>query len=359
MRNTLFADTGVHAIVDGQYGSTGKGVLAAWLAEQPGAERISANITNAGPNSGHTFYHEGEKHVLKQLPTFAVKRSLMGFHRTDIFLSAGAAINPDVLAVEAAKYSNVRIFVHPNAAWLSPLDADQEHSGPMAAVAGTRSGTGAVIARKVMRDPGAVAHYHSLGGMPPNVFYYNNGLAAIAQERPVVMEVSQGFSLGLNDPRFYPKVTSRECTVMQGISDARIPPRLVSRTYMSCRTYPIRVGDVDGYSAGPWYPDQKETTWEALGQTPEITTVTQRVRRVATFSPMQFRDAVLANDPDFVFMNFLNYLTPGEGADFLDRLRALRDDCDKWFDIIGCVGPNSEDVCNNVDEDGIPQWRKS
>lgn len=354
MRNSLFALFGVHAIVDGQYGSTGKGVLAAWLAEQPGAEAVKLAITNGGPNSGHTFYHNDEKHVLKQLPTFAVKRYLMGDIYCSAYLSAGAVINPAVLAMEASRYSGIRIFVHPNAAWLKPKDQAAEHSGSVAAVAGTRSGTGAVMARKVLRDPDAVAGAHSLAGMPHNVYFYNSPF--VLEAAPAVLEISQGFSLGLNDHRFYPKVTSRECTVMQGISDARIPPRLVQRTYMSIRTFPIRVGDVDGHSAGGWYPDQTETTWEALGVEPELTTVTQRVRRVATFSRTQFMQACAANDPDFVFVNFLNYLSPAAGVDFLDRISALRDDCNKWFDVIGCAGPLSSDV-RTLDPNMWPEQR--
>lgn len=346
MRNTYLSDSGVHAIVDGQYGSTGKGVLAAWLAEQDGAELVRAAITNGGPNSGHTFYHEGEKHVLKQLPTFAVKRYLMGWgHTCAAYLSAGAIIHPGILAAEASKYPGLRIFVHPNAAWVHPDDIHREHSGTIAEVAGTRSGTGAVLARKVLRDPTAVARHYDISEMPENVWFHTSSLAQIAYGSPVVMEVSQGFSLGINDHRFYPKVTSRECTVMQGLSDARIPPRLVSRTYMSIRTYPIRVGNVDGYSSGDWYGDQKEVSWEDLGQTPELTTVTQRVRRVATFSRRQFMDAAAANDPDFVFVNFMNYLPEGgPRGDFIARLEELRDDCNKWFDIIGGYGPESKDV---------------
>lgn len=344
MKNTLFAPYGVHAIVDGQYGSTGKGVLAAWLAEQPGADNIAVAITNGGPNSGHTFYHDGEKHALKQLPTFAVKRYLMGGRSCDAHLSAGAIINPAILKVEAEKYPGLRIFVHPNAAWLTPADVGAEHSGSVAAVAGTRSGTGATLARKVLRDPTAIIGNHPLTGMPDNIHYYTNPFAGMLNDLCAVMEVSQGFSLGINDHRFYPKVTSRECTVMQGISDARISPRLVQRTYMSIRTFPIRVGDVDGYSAGGWYEDQKEVDWEMLDQIPELTTVTQRVRRVATFSRKQFLHAALANDPDFVFVNFLNYLNLADQVSFLSNLRGMREDCHKRFEIIGGHGATSGDV---------------
>jgi adenylosuccinate synthase len=158
------------------------------------------------------------------------------------------------------------------------------------------------------------------------------------------MEVAQGFSLGINS-EFYPNVTSRECTVMQGLADARIPARALMRTYMAIRTYPIRVGNtVTGYS-GDWYSDQEEISWEDLGVPPELTTVTKRIRRVATFSNYQFADAIRANDPDFVFVNFLNYLKDEEAQnEFLIEISELRDDSDRWFDIIGGWGPKSSDI---------------
>lgn len=347
MNHSLFEHTGVHCVVDGQFGSTGKGVLAAWLAAQAiaGLHHFRLCVSNAGPNSGHTFYSNGEKHVLKQLPTFAVASYLMG-RPVDIQLSAGALIDPEILCAEAIKYPGVSIWVHPQAAVIDNSDKTAEQSGTIAAVAGTRSGTGSALARKIQRDPGVVfkaiwqdQHF------PPNVYI---GDAIDEYEIDpfsdrIFMEVSQGFSLGINS-QFYPKVTSRECTVMQGLADARLPPQSVERTYLSMRTFPIRVGNVDGFSSGDYYPDQEETTWEALGQTPELTTVTQRVRRVFTFSMMQAREAIKANDPDFIFLNFMNYLDDVGQADILSKIDDLRDDYRKWFDVITCNGPTSEDV---------------
>ena len=74
---------------------------------------------------------------------------------------------------------------------------------------------------------------------------------------------------------------------------------------MTCRSYPIRVGNTDKGTSGGWYPDQQETTWEALGVEPELTTVTKRVRRVATWSWQQFTDAVRANEPDAIWLGFI------------------------------------------------------
>lgn len=339
----LFSDTGAHVLVDGQFGSTGKGVLAAWLAREAinsGNTAWGGVISNAGPNSGHTFYHGDEKIVLKQLPTFAVAAALMGMVHP-IYLSAGAIIDPEILRKEAEAYPGL-IFIHPNAAVITQADKDSEHSGTVAAVAGTRSGTGAALARKVLRDPTAVySHYHFLNGGPHNVYVRSDPFDW--DTKRYFVEVSQGFSLGLNQ-QFYPKCTSRECTVSQALSDAGIPPRGHAKTYMSVRTYPIRVGNVDGHSSGDWYPDQEETSWEELGVEAELTTVTQRVRRVATFSAEQFVDAVRANDPDVVFVNFLNYVPDDDQEKFIDAIKALRDECPRFFDILGSVGPKSENV---------------
>jgi adenylosuccinate synthase len=49
-------------------------------------------------------------------------------------------------------------------------------------------------------------------------------------------------------------------------------------------------------------------TWEELGVEPEITTVTKKIRRVFSWSDEQFMQAMMANRPDVVFLNFCNYL---------------------------------------------------
>lgn len=357
MFKTFFAASGVHAVVDGQFGSTGKGVLAAFLAKQAieGRAQFGVVVSNAGPNSGHTFYHGDEKHVLKQLPTFAVAWHLLnyeamtGLANPPVFLSAGAIIDPEILAYEASKYPDLQIIVHPMAAVITQDDKEAEHSGTIQQVAGTRSGTGAVLARKVLRDP-TVTFKHfwerNMGYMPRNVDMQSDVLWNLdidVWDERVFMEVSQGFSLGLNSD-FYPKVTSRECTVMQGLSDARLPARSLERVYLSMRTFPIRVGNHEGFSSGDCYPDQVETTWEAIGQTPELTTVTQRVRRVFTFSDDQAHAAIEANDPDFVFMNFMNYLDEDGALEMRNRIDNLRDDARQWFDVLWGYGPKSEDL---------------
>lgn len=329
--------------MDGQFGSTGKGALSAWIAEQAIKLRIAGLFAGAiysgGPNSGHTFYVDDEKVVLKQLPSFAVYLYKKGI-TIPVYLSAGAVIDIDILREEANRYPNLPIFVHPNAAVVSEEDKQAEHAGSIAAVAGTRSGTGSAIARKVLREHSAIAGF-SLGRVAANVVIQAHRMKP--EKAPYFMEVSQGFSLGINS-HFYPKVTSRECTVMQGLADARLPPASLAHTYMAIRTYPIRVGDVDGHSSGAWYPDQYETTWEHLRIEPELTTVTKRVRRVATFSMEQFHEACYANNPSIVFLSHMDYLSISNQDELARSIRYARENMGLDFILIYGYGPRVKDV---------------
>jgi hypothetical protein len=105
------------------------------------------------------------------------------------------------------------------------------------------------------------------------------------------------------------------------------------------------VGNLEGHSSGEWYEDQQEVTWEALGIEPELTTVTKRIRRVATFSEEQLFEALRANDPDWIAVNFLNYLTEDMEKEFGRALFETRAHYSKHFGVIGGYGP------------GVADWR--
>ena len=134
----------------------------------------------------------------------------------------------------------------------------------------------------------------------------------------ILVEVSQGYSLGIGSG-FYPYVTSRECTPAQAVADLAMPTSSVRRIMMAIRTYPIRTGNGKGYS-GPCYPDQKEIEWGEVGVEPEISSVSNRTRRVFTFSWTQFVRSLEATAPTDLFVNFLNYLFAGEGESFLTKV---------------------------------------
>lgn len=300
-RAGMFQERGSYVMVDGQYGSTGKGLAASLLAECF-AHEVEHVISNAGPNSGHTSYYEDEKIVLKQLPSFAVTAKKMGYSPT-VFMDAGAVIDFDILNDEMVQYDMTNdVFVHPHASFIDARAIVRDEAS-VYTIGSTGKGTGPAQIAKLERCEGAVVKYHmdrteaKVGAYVPSASHMN------------FLEVSQGFSLGINSG-FYPYTTSRECTVMQALSDANIHPNMYRGSIMVVRTFPIRVAG----NSGPCFPDQVEMTWEQLGVEPEITTVTKKVRRVFSWSDEQFMQAVAANQPDIVFVNFCNYLV-NLGAD--------------------------------------------
>ena len=290
-----FAARGVYIMVDGQYGSTGKGLLASYIAHNWGDLIDGGYLTNNGPNSGHTFYYMGSRHVVKQLPVSAVYRSLEGHLGVKALLTNGAIIDADQLDLEVSRYPGVEVETGPHAVIVTAEDK-QADKATVDSVASTGQGVGPALARKLQRQNVDVAQNKQSGFTGHNWrqfrFFY---------------EVPQGFSLGLNSG-FYPYVTSRECTVGQALADAALPATAVRGVFMSVRTLPIRVGNTDNASSGPCYHDQHELDWEGLPFKPEYTTVTNRQRRIFSWSDQQFMDAVAANDPRVVFVNFVNYL---------------------------------------------------
>jgi len=325
---------GCHFIVAGQYGSTGKGALAAVIA-RAGIKDIDVDATNAGPNSGHTARLDRNRAIMtQQLPVGAcVARALDSSSFPTVYLTAGAVVDCVKLRDEAEHYKLVP-FVHPCAALIMMKHRDAEQNNGASKIAGTAKGVGAALADKCNREG------NTWGDMQAPRAHSG---AIDLTNKCVLHESAQGFSLGVNDYRFAPHTTSRECTVQQAVSDARIPLSAVRKVAMSLRTFPIRVGSTSKGYSGDCYPDQHETSWDELKVEPEKTTVTQRIRRVFTWSDQQFIDAVRCNEPDTLFLSFLDYLPAGGVEPFVRHVVDLYDDtlpCKKdELVVLGAFGP--------------------
>jgi adenylosuccinate synthase len=321
---TWFAEPGAYVLVDGQYGSTGKGVIAAALGQAFG-HQVSAVTTNAGPNSGHTSYMppagpvsipdaKERQVVLKQLPTFAVAALHHCYRHIPVYVNGGAVVDLDLLRQEIHEHLGGHpVYVHPSAALITPEDRQLDLL-TVQRIAGTGQGVGEALVRKIRRTENAVFGYDKADAylVPSPKFPW------VPSDR-IFVETSQGFSLGPNSG-FYPYTTSRECTVGQALADAAIAPQRLRKVVMSVRTFPIRVGNTQG-SSGPCYPDQREIQWSDIGVEPELTTVTKRVRRVFTWSRQQFIDSLVVNRPDALFVNFMNYIpVPQDQREFLHQL---------------------------------------
>ena len=144
-----FRTDGAYVLFDGQFGSTGKGLLASYLAEHFYRD-MDFITTNAGPNSGHTGYVQQTKVFTQQVPVAAIAGRM--FHgeglAPHIQLNAGAQIDIDILATEVFNYGVQNISVHPHAAIIK-----HEHRGQNMDIASTGKGTGPAQIAKMPHLP--------------------------------------------------------------------------------------------------------------------------------------------------------------------------------------------------------------
>jgi adenylosuccinate synthase len=339
----------VSFITGGQWGSEGKGAAAAWLAKQvyeigKGWDIIT---TNAGAQAGHTSIHNGVKVVVNHLPTASIIANTYG-HRPTTYLNAGCIIDPERLLEELRENPGLNVVIHPNAAVIDDFckEAEGLEHSYQTRIGSTRKGVGQALSRKVMRIPTQIAREHPDLKYLVGVIDLNHNAQ---QGSRILCEVPQGYSLGINT-QFYPHTTSRSCTVMQAMADMDLHPAFYGNTMMVLRSLPIRVGNItDGAgneigNSGGYYSDQKELSWEQLGLTPEITTVTKRVRRVFTFSERQVMESMAATRPHAIFMTFCDYLGPARAEHWHQQLVRIAYNLGFEFIPVFGVGPTTDDV---------------
>lgn len=349
-----FIQTGkASVIIDGQYGSTGKGLIAAWATEGGNYPHIAT--TNAAANAGHTTkYQDGREILCYHLPTIGV-RAHQTEAPTQIYLNAGSIIDIGVLMHECARtdISIDDVIIHPRAAIIEAEDKvyEEDTSSAQTRLASTRKGVGRALARKVMREGKVAGQYPELR---TGIIDLNKSLGDGAS---ITIEVPQGMSLSINHGLSYPHCTSRDVSVGQALADANVHPSFLGPVMMTCRTMPIRVGNIYNHdggdahlmgSSGPCFPDQREISWDDIGIEPELTTVTKRPRRIFTWSNTQYEQALRAARPDVVFLNFVNYLKDGtEFDDLMWRMRAAEAMVGRPTQKIFGYGPNVEDITSD------------
>jgi adenylosuccinate synthase len=304
----------IEIIVDGQYGSTGKGLLAGYLAKSHAPEVIACALS---PNAGHTLILEdGTTLIHRMLPLGIVSPGLK-----HVILGPGSLIDLDVLHAEILHAQelgvlspDVPILVHECAAVVLDRHRAAESEGGTAP-GSTRKGVGAAQIERIRRRPD---ENNIIGLMSQDHPIFDRiTLAKTADLQRTYLEAStiqvegcQGYSLSIYHGQ-YPYVTCRDVTTHSLLADCGMPYMRWSSTnvYGVFRTYPIRVANrpASGEWSGPTYPDSKETTFEAIGQPQELTTVTQLPRRIFTFSHQQAIEAIVQNKVDYAFLNFAQY----------------------------------------------------
>jgi len=321
-------------IIDCQFGSTGKGLIAGYLAKKNRPDTI---ITAWAPNAGHTFIDDtGRKFVHTMLGNGIVSPNLKR-----VMIGPGSVIDVHALLAELNACSDLvdksQIIIHPQAAVVSQRHRDEE-AGPMTKIGSTKKGTGAAMIQRIRRNPqdlNTAASEIALTPLADCVVSVDRWFEIMEKEVEYAqIESAQGYSLSMYHG-FYPYTTSRDVSTSQTIADCGVPYQLVERALSqvigTCRTFPIRVAnrfDADGKQvgwSGPCYDDQEETSFKAIGQPTELTTVTKLPRRIFTYSKKQIEQAVYVNGVTKMFLNFANYASTPELDRIADHIQSLTD----------------------------------
>lgn len=330
-------DKNVTLIIDLQFGSTGKGLIAGYLAERDAPDTvINANM----PNAGHTYINaHGRKWVHKVLPNGIVSPNLK-----KVMIGPGSVFDMKQLKKEIDGSKDLlqgkHILIHQDAMVLQPEHREHEQAS-LSGISSTMQGSMAALLDKMSRDRHndfrAIAFESELLELGCIVVGARQWHKELAGAEQILAEGAQGYSLGLN-AGFWPFCTSRDCTPTRFLSDMGIPHTMLKTVVGTARVHPIRVGNTpDGYS-GDVYGDQNEISWGDIGVEAEKTTVTLRERRIFTFSRTQIEEAIFACQPDEIFLNFCNYC--GETASQVAEIIA---DAGGTITYLG-YGPKSTDI---------------
>ena len=298
-------------LVGGQYGSEGKGAVAAHVANN-----YQMHVRVGSPNAGHTIYWRDNKHVMQSIPCGWINPNAR------IVIGRGALLNMKQLTKELIHimeyYPNFlnRLRIDAEAGILDERFHRMEGgvNGEMhARIGSTGEGVGPARIARLKRDPNKFKLFKDVAeeyGLEKCCMYDTPSAVADMQDNGgnVLIEGTQGSGLSLLHSN-WPYCTSIDTNAAGIISEVGIAPSRVTDVLMVCRTYPIRVHGNSG-------PMMDEIDWsdivDANGTpiTPEKTTVTKKVRRIAKWDRHLFANSCMLNEPTEIALTFADYVDP-------------------------------------------------
>lgn len=298
-------------LVGGQYGSEGKGAIAAKVANQ-----YRVHVRVGSPNAGHTIYWNGEKHVMQSIPCGWINPDAV------IVIGRGALLNMKQFMKELTHIQQYypdfisRLVIDPEAGVLDERFHEQEGgvNGEMhKRIGSTGEGVGPARIARINRDPEQFRQFKDIAheyGLEECLVENTPKYIAVAQDSGIniLIEGTQGSALSLLHS-YWPYCTSIDTNVAGIISEVGIAPSRVTDVLMVVRTYPIRVAGNSG-------PMKGEITWEELSKrlgkdmVPEKTTVTKKVRRIAEWDDELFEQSCILNAPTEIALTFADYIDP-------------------------------------------------
>jgi len=295
----------VDVIIGGQYGSEGKGQIAAYLANE-----YDILIRVGGPNAGHSVYDGKSKHIFHQIPSGSRMNKA-----ARLLIGPGAVIDSDKMLNEIKEHEidGKRLYIDKNAMIINEQDKKNEE-GLVATIGSTGQGVGSATARRITDRGKKVTLAKDSKELSPYICSTLKILEkAYKENKRILLEGTQGTGLSLYHG-FYPHVTSRDTTVSACLSEAGIAPKRVRRVIMVCRTYPIRVQDPTDGTSGPL----RDLTWNEISERSgydvdtlmgsEKTSTTKKQRRVGEFEWENIHKAAVLNGATDIALTFTDYI---------------------------------------------------
>jgi hypothetical protein len=253
--NFFFAEGKLSFILDGySAGSSGKGKIESWLIKN--STNCSFLATSNSANASHTVVDtvDGELKsiVFKCLPSGSLYHEKL----QKVYICAGACFELKALLHEMQEIGIPRskVGIHPLAAIITQIDIDyelglcdlngvysEERGAGTIATGSTCSGSGTVLAKKVLRNKTlkTAKDFPELSDMICVVELEIMG--RLSRGESGLMGIGQGFPLSNNHWRFAPNTTSRNVTVSAGLNDAMLPPDVVGNVLNNGRVFPIKI----------------------------------------------------------------------------------------------------------------------
>jgi len=313
----------VDILFGGQYGSEGKGVMAASLAFD-----YDVHVRVGAPNAGHSLIGpDGKLWKMQTVPCGWINP------QAKLYIGAGGLINPKLLKREVMAIATIdptiydRLYIDTNCGVLDDIFANFEGgtSGLMhKRIGSTGEGVGPARQARITRRPEDFRLFKHLADddswFRKFLLYDVSGELEdhISQNRRILLEGAQGQGLSLiHGP--WPYCTSTDPGPAQLCADVGISISRIDRIIACFRTYPIRVAGNSG-------PLKNEITWSELStklhrNIEERTTVTKKIRRVALWDDNLAKTCRILHRPNVIALMFVDYLnTDDTGIDEYDKL---------------------------------------
>lgn len=341
----------VDVIIGAQFGSEGKGQVAAYLAPD-----YDCLVRVGGPNAGHSVYREPKPDIFHLVPSGTNRAP-----NAKLVIGPGAVINKRTLLDEISEHNLTpdRLTIDRNVTVISESDIEKEEE--LDKIGSTKQGVGAATANNIIQRIQSSDDHKAYNNK--DLEPYVGSAHAVLEEmykngKKVLLEGTQGTFLSLYHG-FYPFVTSRDTTISGCLAESGISPMRVRKIILVTRTYPIRVESPDdGYSGDFDIHDGKEITWKEISeksgvpleelQNTEKTSTTERKRRVAKFNWVLFRKACELNSPTDIALTFTDYIDVEN--QYASRYDQLTNETTRFIDEIErCAGVSVSLIATKFD----------